>query len=85
MRLGASRFMQRILYSHNDCVIPAVGIQPFRAIIPSHLPGRPRLLVNLDQVESLRSSGYTWDEVSQALEVNRSTLWRRMKVECIPK
>jgi hypothetical protein len=38
--------------------------------------GRPKLIVNVDAVELLRSCGYTWNE---ALQVSRSTIWRRVK------
>lgn len=41
--------------------------------------GRPPICVNLDLVELLRSSGYTWDEISKALMISRTTLWRRVK------
>ena len=44
-------------------------------------PGRPMYIVNIDQVELLRSSGYTWQEIADCLGVSRSTLWRRLR-EC---
>ena len=37
------------------------------------------MCVNLDLVELLRSAGYTWDEISKALMISRTTLWRRVK------
>lgn len=40
--------------------------------------GRPRLSVNIDAVEFLRNCRYTWDQVSNALQVSRTTLWRRL-------
>lgn len=69
--------MRRILYGYNDCTIPAIGIEPFRLMLLG-LAGRPRLLVNLEHVEFLRSAGYTWKEVSQSMHVSRTTLWRRL-------
>ncbi len=41
--------------------------------------GRPPVFVNLNIVELLRSVGYTWDEVSRALLVSRSTIWRKLR------
>lgn len=41
--------------------------------------GRPKLRVNLDQVELLRSSGFSWREVANAFLISRTTLWRRIK------
>ncbi len=38
--------------------------------------GRPSLV---EHVEFLRTSGYTWEEVSSVLGVSRSTVWRRLK------
>ena len=40
--------------------------------------GRPRVVVNIDNVELLRSAGFTWKE---ALLVSRCTIWRRLR-EC---
>ena len=40
---------------------------------------RPKLIVNVHAVELLRSCGYTWNEVAGALQVSRSTIWRRVE------
>ncbi len=79
MRQNVIRYMRQLIYGYNDCTIPAIGIQPFRIYLHSGNVGRPRLLVNMDQVELLRGCGYTWDEVSGCLNVSRSTLWRRLR------
>ncbi len=79
MRQTVIRYMRQIIYGHNDCTIPAVGIQPFRIYLHSGNVGRPRLLVNIEQVELLRGCGYTWHEVSECLCVSRSTIWRRLR------
>ena len=34
---------------------------------------------NLDKMELLRGCGYTWSQVADALQVSRTTLWRRIK------
>ena len=57
----------REMYGHNECSIPAVAIQPFRLLYHSGRAGRPQILVNIEQVELLRTCGYTWEEVADAL------------------
>ena len=47
-------------------------------VVYSGLPGRPTLMVNVNQVELLRNAGYTWQDIAQYLQVSRSTLWRRL-------
>ena len=42
----------------------------------SHQVGRPPLLVNIEQVELLRGSGFSWREVAQIVGVSRTTIWR---------
>ena len=37
--------------------------------------GRPFFPVNIDQVKMLRGTGYTWDEVANAIGVSQITLW----------
>jgi hypothetical protein len=41
-------------------------------------PGRPKLYINMDLVELLREACFTWDEISKAIGVSRTTLWRRI-------
>ena len=36
-------------------------------------------MLNVEQIELLRSCGYTWNEVAEALQVSRSTIWRRVR------
>ena len=40
--------------------------------------GRPRIEINFEYIELLQEAGYTLEEASQALQVSRTTLWRRM-------
>ena len=41
--------------------------------------GRPVIFLNIEQVEMLRSTGYTWQQVAECLHVSRTTLWRRLR------
>jgi hypothetical protein len=41
-------------------------------------PGRPRYIILEDVLVSLKSLGYTWQEISSLLLVSRTTLWRRV-------
>lgn len=60
------------------CTQPAVGITNARVeLIHSSGGGRPKIKISVDQVEVLRSAGYTWDEVASAVLVSRTTIWRR--------
>ena len=79
MRQTAGRYTRQIVYGFNDCTIPPVRIQQFRVYLHSGTVGRPQLVVNIEQVELLRACGYTWNEVSQCLNVSRLSLWRRMR------
>lgn len=73
-----SRSLRLLQYGFNDCTVPPVSIllcssEYFGSV------GRPRLSVNIDAVEFLRNCGYTWDQVSNAMQVSRTTLWRRLR------
>lgn len=42
--------------------------------------GRPPIRISLEQVELMREAKFTWKEISGALLISRSTLWRRLMV-----
>ena len=46
--------------------------------------GRPRIVVNVEEVELLRSAGYTWEEIAEIMAISRATLWRRLNELNIP-
>ena len=46
--------------------------------------GRPRLLVNIEQIEYLKSWNFSWTRISYTLCVSRTTLWRRLKESGYP-
>ena len=77
MRQKAARFIRFIQYGCNDCTIPAIGVGS--TFVRSGRVGRPSLVLNIEHIEFLRSSGYTWEEVASALRVSRSTIWRRLR------
>lgn len=56
----------------------------FPSTMSTGRPGRPQLVVNVEQVELLRSSDFTWDEVSSIVGISRTTLWRRLHKLGIP-
>lgn len=45
--------------------------------------GRPRIAVDIEEVEFLRSLRFRWNQVASILGVSRSTLYRRMREEGI--
>ena len=66
------------LYSGPSTSVAAQGFGDSSLQIRS-TRGRPKITINLDQVELLRSAGYTWNEIGDAFLVSRSTIWRRLK------
>ena len=78
MRRDLSRHLRLLLYGFNDCTVPPIAISTY-SLQYSDAAGRPRIRVNIDTVEFLRSCGYTWNQAAHALQVSRSTLWRQLK------
>ena len=78
MRTNLSRHLRLLLYGFNDCTVPPIAISSY-SLLYSGSAGRPRITVNIDTVELLRSCGYTWIQVAGALQVSRTTLWRRLR------
>ena len=73
-----SRCLRLLLYGFNDCTVPPVGISSYH-LEHSGLPGRPKIVLNIDIIELLRGCGYKWNDVAASLQVSRSTLWRRLR------
>lgn len=61
---------------HQPCAIPAVHATH---IINTGKLGRPLIHINVDYVELLHGAGYTLTDISSALQVSRTTLWRRLQ------
>ena len=60
------------------CILWSVNI---RVLLHRRPVGRPRVEVDLDQVEYLRSLRLSWVKIAEVLEVSRHTLYRRMADE----
>lgn len=78
LREEAIRLVRVTVCGNNDCTIPAVAVAPYQ-VLHTGLVGRPKVLVNVDLVELLKSANFTWQEIADALQVSRTTLWRRLK------
>ena len=76
LRQEGVRLLREGVCGVNECTLPVVGVTPFKIHCGSI--GRPRILINVELVDMLRSAGFSWEEVSGALQVSRTTLWRRL-------
>ncbi len=72
MRSNLQRYLCLVMYGFNDTTVPPVAVFPY-SLHYSRSAGRPKILLNIDAVELLRSCGYTWNEVANALQVSMST------------
>ena len=78
MRRELSLHIHLILHGVNDSTAPPISILPIH-VQWSGRRGRPRIVVNVDLVELLRGCGYTWNEIADAMQIGRATIWRRLK------
>ena len=80
-RLTETRRRLVALYNHwiiiqsnlPSCAVPALGIEGSVTFHHTGHRGRPPVFLNLNMVDFLRGVGYTWNEVSKALLVSRTT------------
>lgn len=77
MRRRGGCLLRRLAYGWDDCTVPPIGAG-YRTVIRSGLVGRPSLALDIEHIEFLRTSGYTWEEVASVLGVSKSTVWRRL-------
>ena len=84
IRREGIKLIREIVLGTNDCTMPPVAVHPFRIICRTGAAGRPRVILNIDQVELMRTCGYKWEDIADALQVSRTTLWRRVKEMGIP-
>ena len=78
MGASLSQCLRVLMYGFNDCTVPPVATLPHIQQY-SGLVGRPKIVLNIDMVELLSICGYAWTEVANALQVSRTTLWRRLR------
>lgn len=62
----------------HDCTL-VLPISPPHVLCIS-TPGRPKLYINMDLVELLSEANFTWEDISQAIGVSRTTLWRQINI-----
>ncbi len=67
----------QLLLQINDCSSPS--LMGTCLTMTGNSAGRPRQFINIGQVETLRSAGYSWSNIAESLQVSRSTLWRRVQ------
>jgi len=84
MRKEGIQLIREIVLGANDCTIPPVAVRPFRIVCRTGTAGRPCIILNLEQIELMRTCGYKWEDIANALQVSRTTLWRRVKEMGIP-
>ncbi len=69
--------MRKLCNIGPTCTVLPVNIPTLMTM--SGLPGRPKVVVNLEFFELLKEAGYTLSEIAQILGASRTTLWRRLK------
>ena len=83
IQLRARRHYRALVSSTSTCsVVSQAVVSPEK--LHTGNPGRPGVIVNIEQVELLRTSGFTWEEVSLIISVSRTTLWRRFHQLGVP-
>lgn len=84
VQVRARTHRHRLMSSVSTCsVIPQASLSLCHKCFTGNA-GRPQLVVNIEQIELLRSSDFTWDEVSQIVGVSRTTLWRKLHKLGVP-
>ncbi len=84
LRLQARRFHHILVASVNSCSVTSSELSAIRSVASTGLAGRPRFLINIEQIELLRGCNFTWEEIAQISGVSRTTIWRRFKDLGIP-
>ena len=75
------RFLLASTATSSSCVPTAINSV---CVCQTGRRGRPRIVVNAEEVELLRSAGYTWEKIAEVMGISRTTLWRRLNELNIP-
>ena len=79
LQMRARTHHRALVSSVSTCsVVPQASLSLCQACYTGN-SGRPQLHVNIEQVELLRSSNFTWEEIAQIVGVGRTTLWRKLR------
>ena len=70
--------MRTLQYGFNHCAVPPVYVSS-DTLLHTGLAGRPKILLNIDTVELLRSCRYDCGQIADALQISRTTLWQHVK------
>ena len=82
LRTRAKEYHRLLLSSVNTCSVTST-ITPLQILCTGNL-GRPQLIINIEQVELLRTAEFTWEQVAEILGISRTTLWQRFHELGIP-
>ena len=74
--------LRRLCSATSNCTVLPVNIPTILTV--SGLPGRPKVVINIELYELMRDAGYTFDEIALPFGTSCTTLWRRLK-ECTLK
>ena len=78
LRKSCSTCLHRFQPFHSTCTQAVDRVTDHSEVNLTGCRGRPFLPINIDQVEMLRGTGYTWDEVANAIAFSQTTLWCRL-------
>ncbi len=65
LRLQARRFHHILVASVNSCSVISSEVSAIPSVLSTGFAGRPRFIINIEQIELLRGSNFTWEEISQ--------------------
>ena len=72
MRRELLQHIRLIIHGVNDSTAPPIAIYPIHMQL-SRSRGQPKVIMNVE-LELLRGCGYTWNEIADAMQMNRMEL-----------
>ena len=70
---GTTYAVEHSVHGVNDSTAPPITIYPIHMQL-SGSRGRPKVIVNVELVDLSRGCGYTWNEIADAMQMNRMEL-----------